>query len=98
MDIGLSLVNGQLLTSIFQTVHFHVSIKSKFICSVLTFYLSVVTRCSNPDAMIFDSHFDQSLQYSVSLMSGRFSPSSMPFHTLRTAICVTARLMIVPPS
>ena len=55
MDIGLSLVNGQLLTSIFQTVHFHVSTKSKFICSVLTFHLSIVMRCSNPDAMIFDA-------------------------------------------
>ena len=98
MGIGLSLINGQLLTSIFQTVHFHVSIKSKCIRSVLIFHLSVVTRCSNSDAMIFDSHFDQSLQYSVSVMSRRFSPSSMPFHTLRTAICVTARLMIVPPS
>lgn len=55
MGIGLSLVNGQLLTSIFQTVHFHVSTKSKFICSVLTFHLSIVMRCSNPDAMIFDA-------------------------------------------
>ncbi len=59
MGIGISPLTSRY-SSIFQTVHFHVSIKSKFICSVLTFYLSVVTRCSNPDAMTFDSHFDQS--------------------------------------
>lgn len=57
--IGLSLVHSELLSTIFQTEHTHVSVEAHLVDAMLPLYLAVVTRRRYTNPMVPDLHFRQ---------------------------------------
>lgn len=61
MIVGFPLVDSQLVTSIFQTKHPHVSVETKLIRAMLTFNLPIVPGGGYLNSLVVDGQFQQCL-------------------------------------
>ena len=61
MVVGSTLIRGQLLAAILQTVHPHALVEPQLVRAVLALHLPVMTRGRDLDPMILYPHFNQRL-------------------------------------